>query len=83
MSIKMIRASRALRRRLLPSATTQTRTREKGVVHTTSPLTIFLNGDTVHPVTAHCLAHYTPSIGDKVFVDNVDGDLVLVGSYSS
>ena len=79
--VAWVRAVRSFRNAVVPVAT-QVRTRHKGVIYTTSPLTIYLDGGTV-AVPAHCLAGYTPVVADVVFVDNCGGDLVVIHKYSS
>jgi hypothetical protein len=80
-SITWRRAMTDIRRQM--RTPTQRRTRHKGVVVTTSPLTIYVDGNTSIAVAAHLLGGYTPAISDVVFVDNVDGDLVVVNKYIS
>lgn len=87
MSLKWARTTRGLRRTLLKPSNQQTRTREKGEVASTSPLTVWLNGNTSVQVPCHLLGGgtfpYTPTVGDMVCIDNVDGDLVILGAYQS
>jgi hypothetical protein len=82
-SIKWTQAIRSLRQQFKVPNTAQTRTRHKGQVATTSPFTIYLDGNLQSRVAAHVLAGYTPTVGDLVFVDNVDGDLVVIHKYAS
>ena len=82
-SIQWRRAVNNIRRQIKTPNTADPRTRHKGVVYTTSPLTIYLDGNTSIAVPAHLLGGYTPTIADVVFVDNVGGDLVVVHKYIS
>lgn len=77
------RAINNIRLQVKTPNTVNARTRHKGVVHTTSPLTIYLDGNTSIVVPAHLLGGYTPTVADVVFVDNVRGDLVVVHKYVS
>jgi len=61
--VAWVRAVRSFRNAVVPVAG-PVRTRHKGVINTTSPLTIYLDGGTVS-VPAHCLAGYTPVVADK------------------
>lgn len=81
MNLSWRRMMNDARRQLKPQP--EARTRHKGVVFTTSPLTLFLDGDTTMAVPAHLLGGYTPTAGDVVFVDNVAGDMVVIHKYAS
>lgn len=50
------------------------------VVDGTSPLTITIGGATGIPAVR--LAHYTPTIGDKVSVRQTEGRLLVEGKYA-
>ena len=82
-AIDWVRAAGSLRRSIKTPVLHPIRTRHKGVIVTTSPLTLYLDGNTSIAVPAHCLAGYTPVASDVVFVDNVQGDLVVVHKYAS
>ncbi len=78
-----VRAKRNFRNATVSPVSTPVRTRHKGVVHTVTPCTIYLDGNTAVAVPAHTMGHYTLTVGAVVKVDNVDGDLVVDGIYAS
>ena len=49
-------------------------------VHTTSPLTIILDGATT-AVAAHKLGWYTPTIGDRVICDAYAKQFLVLGTF--
>lgn len=75
-----VRAVRSFRNAVVP-VSTPTWTRHKAKVKTISPLTVDLGDGTGCP--AHCLAGYTPVANDVVWVDNLDGDIVIHNKFSS
>lgn len=82
-ALRKARAMRQLRKVLKTPISVQVRTRHKGVIVSTFPLTLHLDGNTTVAVPAHYLAGYTPTIADVVYVDNVSGDLVVHDKYGS
>lgn len=80
-ALRLVRAVEDLRRLILTPTSVPSLTRHKGEVHTTSPLTVWLDGNTTVPVPVTKLAGYTPTIGDQVYISNVAGDLVVHDAY--
>lgn len=74
---------RGARKQLKTPAATQLTTWHHGVVHTTSPLTIYLDGDTSVALSAHLLGGYTPAVNDVVRVMNEAGSLTVDNKWVS
>lgn len=80
--IAWLRAKRSFRNAVVAPVSTPTWTRHKAIVHSISPLTVDLGDGT--PIPAHHLDTYpTPANADVVWVDNLDGDIVIHAKYLS
>jgi hypothetical protein len=85
-SLKWNRAMKGARTQIKVPPHALKRVRHQGVVATVSPLTVYLED-----MTVACPAHliqaggtpYMPVANDCVFVDDQNGDLVVVGKYLS
>lgn len=80
-ALRLVRAVEDLRRLIKTPISVPTMTRHKGEIHSTSPLTVWLDGNTAVPVPVTKLAGYTPTIGDQVYITNVAGDHVVHDKY--
>jgi hypothetical protein len=73
---------RSARQQIKSQATAPITTWHHGVIHTASPLTIYLDGGTV-ALGAHLLGGYTPAVNDVVLVMNESGSLTVVQKWAS